>query len=76
MNIHDELTVKIEKLSNLGTGIARADGFVIFVENACPEDELKIKITKVTKNYANAKIIEIMKPSPHRVEPFCAMQKV
>src|SRR5699024_3900571 len=30
----------------------------------------------VTKNYANAKIIEIMKPSPHRVEPFCAMQKV
>lgn len=76
MNINDELTVSIEKLSNLGTGIARVDGFVIFVENACPEDELKIKITKVTKNYANAKILDIVKPSPHRVESFCALQKV
>lgn len=76
MNINDELVVRIEKLSNLGTGIARVDGFVIFVENACPEDELKVKVTKVSKNYANAKILEIIKPSPHRVEPFCALQKV
>lgn len=76
MNINDEIVVNIEKLSNLGTGIARVDGFVVFVENACPQDELRVKITKVTKNYANAKILEILKPSPHRVEPFCAMQKV
>ena len=76
MNINDELVVRIEKLSNLGTGIARVDGFVIFVENASPEDELKVKVTKVSKNYANAKILEIIKPSPHRVEPFCALQKV
>ena len=76
MNINDELTVTIEKLSNLGTGIARNDGFVIFVENSCPQDEVKIKITKLNKNYANAKIVEILKPSPHRVEPFCALQKV
>lgn len=76
MNINDELTVTIEKLSNLGTGIARVDGFVIFVENACPQDELKIKITKLNKSYASAKIIEIVEPSPHRTEPFCPMQKV
>jgi len=76
MNINDELTVSIEKLSNLGTGIARVDGFVVFVENACPQDELLVKITKVSKNYANAKIMEIVNPSPHRVEPFCALQKV
>lgn len=76
MNINDELTVEIEKLSNLGTGIARVDGFVIFVDNACPRDILKIKITKLNKNYANAKILEIITPSPHRIEPFCAMQKV
>lgn len=76
MNINDELTVKVEKLSNLGYGIAKVDGFVIFIENACPEDKLKVKITKVTKNYANAKIVEIVAPSQHRVEPFCAMQNV
>lgn len=76
MNVNDVLTVKIEKLSNLGSGIARVDGFVVFVENACPQDELKVQVVKVNKNYANAKILEIVKPSPYRVEPFCPMQKV
>lgn len=76
MKVQDELTVKIEKLSNLGFGIAKHEGLVIFVENACPEDELKVKITKLTKNYANAQIVEIITPSTHRVEPFCALQKV
>ena len=46
MKQNDEYTVKIEKLSNLGTGIAKIDGQVIFVENVCPQDEVKIKIIK------------------------------
>ncbi len=76
MNINDEFVVKIDKLSNLGTGIARIDGQVVFVENACPEDELKIKITKVNKNFSNAKVIEIITPSSYRIKPFCPMQNV
>ncbi len=76
MNINDEFVVKIEKLSSLGTGIAKIDGQVVFVENACPEDEIKIKITKVNKNFSNAKVIEIITPSPHRIKPFCPMQNV
>lgn len=76
MKINDEITVKIEKLSNLGTGIARVDGQVVFVEDACPLDEVKIKITKVNKNFASAKTIEVIKPSPHRIKPICPMQKV
>ena len=54
MKQNEEFTVKIKKLSNLGTGIAKIDGQVIFVENVCPEDEVKIKLTKVNKNYATA----------------------
>ena len=76
MQIGDEFSVKIEKLSNLGTGIARVDGQVVFVENACPEDDVKIKITKLNKNYATAKITEMITPSPHRIEAFCPLQKV
>ena len=76
MNTGDELTVKIDGFSNLGFGIAKVNGFVIFIENSCPGDEVKIKLTKVTKNYANGDIIEIITPSGHRVKPFCAMQKV
>lgn len=76
MKTNDELTVTIEGFSNLGYGIARDNGFVIFVENSCPQDVVKIKLTKVTKNYANADVTEIITPSPYRVKPFCALQKV
>lgn len=76
MKRDDELIVNIEKISNLGTGIARIDGFVIFVEGACPDDKLRVKISEVNKNFANAEILEIINPSPHRITPFCPMQKV
>ena len=75
-DIPGELIVEIEKLSNLGYGIAKVDGYVIFVEGACPGDKAKIRVGKKNKNFANAKVIEIITPSPNRVEPFCAMQKV
>jgi len=71
-----ELIVEIEELSNLGSGVAKIDGMVIFVENACPKDKLRVKVTKKTKNYLNAEIVEIVEPSPYRVEPFCPMQKI
>ena len=74
--IPDELEVKIEKLSNTGSGIAKVDGFVIFVENSCPGDIVKVKVFKKNKNFAFGKITEIISPSPHRIEPFCPMQKV
>lgn len=76
MKNQDELVVNIEKLSNLGFGIAKHEGLIIFVENACPGDKLKIKITKLNKNWANAQIVEIIEKSPHRVEPYCAMQNI
>ena len=72
----NELTVRIESLSNLGYGIARADGVVIFTEGACPGDLARIKIIKRNKSYYNAEILEVLEPSSHRVKPFCAMQKV
>ena len=75
-NLPNELTVTVEKLSNLGYGIAKYDGFVIFVENAVPKDEIKIELTKKNKNFAYAKIKEILSPSPHRIEPLCPMQKI
>lgn len=76
MKVTDEIIVDIEKLSNLGFGIAKLDCLVIFVENACPGDKAKVKITKLTKNYANANVVEIIEKSPHRAEPFCVMHKL
>ena len=76
MQENEIVELNIEKISNLGLGIARSDGFVIFVEGACPGDKVKAKISKVRKNFANAKTVEVLKPSKYRVEPFCKMQKV
>lgn len=76
MNIGEEYITEIGKLSNAGEGICRINGCVVFVKNTCPEDKLKIKITHTSKNYSNAEITEIITPSKHRTEPFCAMQKV
>lgn len=75
-DIPTELVVRIEKLSNLGFGIAKIDGYVMFVDGACPNDTVRIRIGKKNKNFANATILEIIEPSPHRITPFCSMQKV
>lgn len=76
MHENNIVTLNIEKLSNLGYGIAKVDGYVVFVEGACPGDIVSAKITKANKNFANAKTVEVLTPSKHRIEPFCAMQKV
>lgn len=75
-DIPEILTVEIEKLSNLGYGIAKIDGYVLFVEGACPKDKVKVRVGKKNKHFANAKVIEIIEPSPYRVKPFCPMQNV
>ena len=70
------LKLKIEKLSNLGLGIARKEGRVIFVGNSCPGDEIEAKMIHTNKNYSIAEISEITKPSPHRIVPLCPLQKI
>ncbi len=74
--MNKELVVEIIELSNLGAGVAKQDGMVIFVENTCPGDTAKIQIIKQTKNYAIGKLLEIITPSQHRITPICPMQKV
>ena len=72
----DILEVVAQKLVYEGDAITKIDGFPIFIEGACPEDKLKIRITKANKNYANAIIEEIIEPSPHRIKPFCPIHNV
>ncbi|MDR1327360.1 MAG: TRAM domain-containing protein, partial [Heliobacteriaceae bacterium] len=70
------MEVTIEKFAAPGGGIARVDGMAVFVENTCPGDVVKIEITRQHKTYAHARVIEIVTPSVHRVEPKCSLQKV
>ncbi len=63
--------VKIDSLSNSGDGVGRIDDKVVFVPYSSPEDILKIEITQDKKTFFKAKIIEILKPSPYRINPPC-----
>ena len=51
-------TVKIEDIGREGDGIARIEGFVVFVPNVEKDQEVKIRITKVLKRFAFAEIAE------------------
>ena len=52
-------------------GIARHDGFVIFVPFAILGEEVEIKILKVQKDYAYAKLLNVLSPSTYRTQPLC-----
>ena len=76
MILNEEYVVKIEKMINEGKALARINSLPVFIDNACPEDVVKIKIIKINKRYAVGEIIEIIEPSQYRVTPECSMHKV
>lgn len=75
MNKNDILTVKIEDMSETGEGIGKYEGYTLFVKDACLGDLVRAKITKPKKNYAFARLEEVIEPSPYRVEPPCPVHR-
>ncbi len=67
----NQYKVRIDSIAFEGKGVARLDGKVVFVRNAVPGDFLQIEMTKNKKSYSEGKIIEIIEPSPLRIEPLC-----
>lgn len=58
-----------------GEGIAKIDGFTIFIPNAIKGEKLRILIVKVLSSHAFGKIIEIIEKSEHRIEEDCTTYK-
>ncbi len=65
----EELEVTIDKLAYGGAGVGRADGFVVFVRGALPGDRVRARIGKAKRSYAEATVVELLEPSPDRIEP-------
>lgn len=65
--------LKIESLCGNGNGVAKYDGFVVFVPGAASGDVLRAKIIKLTKSYAVGKICDIITPSPDRCTGGCEL---
>jgi len=65
----DELELVVESLAYGGNGVARTNGYVVFVRGGMPGDRVRARITKRKRSYAEATAEEVLEPSPDRVEP-------
>jgi 23S rRNA (uracil1939-C5)-methyltransferase len=63
--------VEIERLLPGGVGLAHADGLTLFVSLTAPGDVVRVRLDRVQGKVGFASIVEIVKPSPLRVEPPC-----
>ncbi|MEK4230829.1 23S rRNA (uracil(1939)-C(5))-methyltransferase RlmD [Solibacillus sp. FSL H8-0538] len=68
---NDRTTVYIEDLTHDGNGVAKIDGYPLFIQGALPGETVEIHVLKTLKNYGFAKVVEILEPSSDRVEAPC-----
>ena len=75
MKKNDEFIVKIEDMAVGGEGIGKVDGIALFIKDALIGDTVRAKVMKMKKQYGFARMIEIIEPSPWRVEPKCQFHR-
>lgn len=68
---NDDITLKIEDMTNEGSSVGHYDGMAVFVRGAVTGDEIVSHIIKAKKNYAIGIVKEIVSPSPYRIESDC-----
>jgi len=66
-----ETEVDIEDIAYGGRGLAKINGMAVFVDQAVPGDRVRIRIFKKKKSFAEARVVDLIDPSPYRVEAPC-----
>ncbi len=67
----EQLEVEVDSLAFGGRGVARAEGFVVFVAGALPGDRVRVEVTKAKKRFAEARVVELLAPGADRVPDRC-----
>jgi 23S rRNA (uracil1939-C5)-methyltransferase len=67
----DELELRVDSLAYGGNGVARVDGFVVFVRRGLPGDLVRARVTKVKRGFAEALATDVLEPSGQRVDAPC-----
>src|ERR671931_572104 len=62
-----ELELTVDALAYGGAGVARLDGYVVFVRDAVPGDRVRAVVTKRKKAFAEARAVELLEPGPDRI---------
>src|SRR5205807_3705258 len=68
----EELELRVDSLAYGGNGVARLNGFVVFVRRGLPGDGVRARVTKVKRSHAEALATEVLSPGPARVDAPCA----
>lgn len=71
MQKNSEIILEITDITTEGSGVGRSEGMAVFVPLTAVGDKAKVKILKVKKTYAYGKLIELIAPSPQRIENDC-----
>ena len=66
-----QITLEISHIAFGGKGLAKPDGFAVFVDKAVPGDVVQARITRKKKNYAEARVLELLASSSDRIDPAC-----
>src|SRR4249919_1341440 len=72
VRVDDELELALDSLAYGGNGVARLNGFVVFVRSGLPGDRVRARVTKVKRNHAEALAVEVLEPGAERVDAPCA----
>ncbi|MBC7980228.1 MAG: class I SAM-dependent RNA methyltransferase [Armatimonadetes bacterium] len=70
---HQEIELRIDSLTNLGAGVGRVDGWVVFVAYALPGERVRTRIFRNDKNCSQGDLVKVLEASPDRVEPGCGL---
>jgi 23S rRNA (uracil1939-C5)-methyltransferase len=70
--LDQELELHVDSLAYGGNGVARLNGFVVFVRRGLPGDTVRARVTKVKRNHAEALTVEVLRPGEARVDAPCA----
>ena len=65
----EELELRVDGLAFGGAGVARREGYVVFVQGGVPSDRLRAEVTRSKRGYAEARAVDVLAPGPDRVEP-------
>ncbi len=75
MKKNDKIELTIEDLSADGAGVGKVGGMTFFVKDALIGDTVRAKIMKLKKTYGYARLEEICRPSPYRIQPKCPLHR-
>lgn len=75
MEKNEAFEVLIEDMTLEGEGIGKVNGYPLFIKDAVIGDRIRGIVTKAKKNYGYGRLLEILEPSPDRVEPKCPVAR-